>query len=167
MMFRQIRTMIAAIAVGFAALGAAAIFAPSHAAEAPAAPTYTVNRNLAVGGYDAVAYFTQGRPVQGDAQFTATYKGAIYQFSSAANRDAFNAAPQRYAPQYGGFCAWAASQGYQAPGRPQFWTIVDGKLYLNFNRDIQQRWEGDRAAFIRQADANWPANVKKRNVLGF
>lgn len=167
MIFKCIRFMVASIALGFAALGAVAALTPAFAqATTAATPTYTVGQNLAVGGYDAVAYFTQSRAVEGSAQFTATHNGATYRFATAANRDLFRANPTRYAPQYGGYCAWAASEGYQAPGRPQFWRVVDGKLYLNFNADIQRRWQGDIPGFIRKADANWP-NLKKRNPFGF
>lgn len=82
--------------------------------------------------------------------------GATFRFASAANRDAFIADPEAYAPQYGGYCAWAAAQGYHAKGDARFWKIVDGKLYLNYDASVQRTWEADLADFIAAADQNWP-----------
>jgi len=110
----------------------------------------------AVGGYDVVAYFTVGKPVKGQSQFKTTYKGAEWSFSNAENLAAFKASPTRYAPQYGGYCAWAAAQGYTASGNPQNWDIVGGKLYLNYDGTIQKRWRGNIQGFIRMANQNWP-----------
>ena len=125
------------------------------------APVWTpLGSNLAIRGYDPVAYFRAGRPVQGLAQFTTRYQGAEFRFSSAANRDAFVAAPTRYAPQYGGYCAWAVSQGYTAGVDPQAWRVVDGRLYLNYNRDIQRRWESDIPGQIAAANRNWPGVLR-------
>lgn len=127
-------------------------------AQAKDAPIYTGTfSKLAVGGYDTVAYFTEGRPVKGDRQYTFQHAGAEWRFASAANREAFVAAPQRYAPQYGGYCAWAVAQGYTASGDPQHWKIVDGKLYLNYDAAVQAKWEQDIPGFIRSADRQWPA----------
>ena len=111
---------------------------------------------LALQGYDPVAYFTDKQPVRGKAEFTAQHEGATYRFASAANRDAFAAAPAKYAPQYGGYCAFGLASGYKAPIEPDAWTVVDGKLYLNYNRSIRSRWSTDIPGFIRKADANWP-----------
>ncbi len=120
-------------------------------------PIYTSPFNdLAVGGYDAVAYFTEGAPVKGLADFEHDYMGARWRFSSAENLAAFKAEPVSYAPQYGGYCAWAVSQNYTARGNPKNWTIYDGKLYLNYSDKIQARWEKDIPGFIALADANWP-----------
>ena len=107
-------------------------------------------------GYDPVAYFTEKKPVPGKAEFTARHEGATYRFASAANRDTFAAAPQGYAPQYGGYCAYGMASGYKAPIEPDAWTIVDGKLYLNYNQSVRSRWSGDIPGFVRKADANWP-----------
>lgn len=140
------------------ALALAAIGVPLAAAHAKDAPVYTGTfSNLAVGGYDPVAYFSEGHPVKGERQFTLKHQGAEWRFASAANREAFAAAPQKYAPQYGGYCAWAVSQGYTASGDPQYWKIVDGKLYLNYDADVQKKWERDIPGFIAKADHNWPA----------
>lgn len=111
---------------------------------------------LALKGYDPVAYFTEEKPVAGKAQFTARHEGALYRFASAANRDAFAAAPQKYAPQYGGYCAFGVASGYKAPIEPDAWTVVDGKLYLNYNRAVRSRWSSDIPGFVAKADANWP-----------
>jgi YHS domain-containing protein len=112
---------------------------------------------FAVAGYDPVAYFTENKPIKGDPSITLDYKGARWLFASTANRDAFKADPEKYAPQYGGYCAWAVSQGYTAKGEPEVWKIVEGKLYLNFSRSVQRRWERDIPGNITSANANWPA----------
>lgn len=111
---------------------------------------------VAVDGTDVVAYFTEGRPVPGDPAFAHRWAGVDWHFSSAANRDTFAADPEAYAPQYGGFCAWAVADGYTASTTPDAWAIVDGKLYLNYSNRIQRRWERDVPGFIAAADANWP-----------
>jgi YHS domain-containing protein len=146
---------LAAIAAALAILG------PSAAAFAKD-PVYTRRfNNNAVEGYDVVAYFTAGEPVKGDNQFSYDYNGAKWRFSSAENRDAFIADPAKYAPQYGGYCAWAVSQGYTARGNPNNWTIVDDKLYLNYNDRVQQGWLQDVPGFIALANENWPDVLKK------
>jgi len=116
---------------------------------------------LAVSGYDTVAYFTQHQPVKGQAQLTTTYQGAEWRFSSAENRALFLADPARYAPQYGGYCAWAVSQGNTASADPQRWKIVDGKLYLNYDAEVQKKWEANIAELIKTADQNWPTVLNK------
>lgn len=118
----------------------------------------------AIKGYDPVAYFTQARPVPGSAQFTLRHKGATFRFASAANRDAFAAAPERYAPQYGGFCAYGTSRGYKADIDPAAYTIVDGKLYLNYSKSVQATWNQDRAGYIAKADGQWPQVAPQETV---
>ncbi len=115
-----------------------------------------VNDGYAVHGYDVVAYFTVSEPTEGDDRFTAEYQGAQYRFASAENRDRFKQDPAKYAPQYGGFCAFGTSVGRKFDGDPHAWRIVDGKLYLNLNKEIQARWLQDTAGYIRGADHNWP-----------
>ena len=112
--------------------------------------------DVAVKGYDPVAYFVQGEPQEGSSQFEHEWQGATWRFVNAENRDLFAANPERYAPQYGGYCAWAVSQGYTAPIDPHAWKIVDGKLYLNYDKKVQAQWEQDIPGFIEQADKNWP-----------
>ncbi|MEM9582781.1 MAG: YHS domain-containing (seleno)protein [Pseudomonadota bacterium] len=136
-----------------AAVPAAALLAP--AAFAGAAQVYE-NGGIAIDGTDAVAYFTQGKPVAGDPAITHEWKGAVWRFSTEENRAAFAADPESYAPQYGGFCAYAVSKGSTASTTPEAWKIVDGKLYLNYSRRIQRRWERDIPGYITAADKNWP-----------
>jgi YHS domain-containing protein len=115
----------------------------------------------AIDGFDPVAYFVDGKPVKGSRELTHEWRGAVFRFANAGNLAAFRAAPEKYAPQYGGYCAWAVSQGYTADIDPEAWKIVDGKLYLNYNRDVQKKWETDVPGHIRQADTHWPALLKK------
>ena len=115
----------------------------------------------ALDGYDTVAYFTSGKPVEGSKQFSAEYKSADWYFSSEKNLTLFVNNPEKYAPQYGGYCAWAVSAKSDfAPGDPNQWTIVDNKLYLNYDQEIKQRWEQDRAQHIQKADTVWPQLIK-------
>jgi YHS domain-containing protein len=111
---------------------------------------------LAIRGYDPVAYFTEGKPVEGKAEFSYRHEGTLWRFATAANRDAFAADPARYAPQYGGYCAWAVAQGYTASTEPDAWHIRDGKLYLNYSMSVQQQWEEDIPGNITKADTHWP-----------
>ncbi|MFL7030575.1 YHS domain-containing (seleno)protein [Vibrio cyclitrophicus] len=115
----------------------------------------------ALDGYDTVAYFTSGKPVEGCQKFSTEYKGADWYFSSEKNLTLFVNNPEKYAPQYGGYCAWAVSAKSDfAPGDPHQWTIVDNKLYLNYDQEIKQRWEQDQAQHIQQADKVWPKLIK-------
>jgi YHS domain-containing protein len=112
---------------------------------------------LGAKGYDVVAYFTEGYPVQGNADHTHEHGGVTWRFASAHNRDLFVAEPAKYAPQYGGFCAWGVAQGRLFDVDPvNGWKVLDGKLFLNFNADIRAAWEKDVSGFITKADANWP-----------
>jgi hypothetical protein len=111
---------------------------------------------VAVDGHDVVAYFVAGRPTIGSSAITHVWRGVTWRFSSAANRDAFAADPQRYAPAYGGYCAWAAAQGYKASADPGSWRIVGGRLFLNYNAAVHRRWLRDVDGLTRAADANWP-----------
>lgn len=132
------------------------------AAWAKTEPVYTgLLDNVAVSGYDPVAYFTVGKPVKGDAKFKMTYKGAEFRFASAENLAKFKANPAAYAPQYGGYCAWAVSQGYTASGDPKVWKVVNGKLYLNYNAEVGQRWGKNIPGHIKAADGNWPKLLAK------
>jgi len=119
-------------------------------------PINTNWRGLAIKGYDPVAYFTAAKPVEGDGDFEFEWMEATWRFASAANRDKFAAAPENYAPQFGGYCSWAVSQGYTAGIDPQAWRVVEGKLYLNYSLKVQKTWEEDVPGNIKRADANWP-----------
>lgn len=135
---------------------------PAAPALAAKPPVYTAPfSEVAAGGYDVVAYFTEGRPVKGEKAFSTVWNGATWQFASAANLSKFKAKPAAYAPQYGGYCAWAVANGYTASGNPNNWKIVGGKLYLNYNDDIQAKWSKDIPGLIRKGDGNWPSVLAK------
>jgi YHS domain-containing protein len=121
-------------------------------------PVAAVNTKggVAVKGYDTVAYFNQSKPVKGSSQFTHEWMGARWQFASQANLDAFRKEPERYAPKFGGYCAWAVSNNYTADIDAEAWKIVDGKLYLNYSKDVQKKWEQDQYNRIQSAEKNWP-----------
>ena len=138
------------------ALTAPALGLLSTRAMAQEAQVYAED-GIAIDGSDAVAYFDGNGPVAGDPAITFDYMGATWRFSTEANRDAFAADPEAYAPQYGGYCAYAVSQGYTASTVPEAWSIVDGKLYLNFSTGVRRRWLQDVPGHIAAADANWPA----------
>lgn len=112
--------------------------------------------DLAIRGYDPVAYFTEQKPVEGSERWEVEWNGATWRFSSEANRDTFVSDPEAYAPQYGGYCAWAVAQNKTASSDPTQWHIVDGKLYLNYNAKVQQDWLQQTEKFINDADQNWP-----------
>lgn len=118
-----------------------------------------INRDrsgLAIDGYDPIAYFVDGKPVKGNPALSFDVAGTRYHFASAENRDRFAKDPEQYAPQYGGFCAYAVSRGYTADIDPDAWAVVDGKLYLNYSKRAQRLWQQDVPGNIRKADANWP-----------
>ena len=139
-----------------AAFGAAPLaMGFGRAVRAATAPVYAED-GIAIDGTDPVAYFTEGRPVAGLSALEVTWQGAIWRFASVENRERFEADPAAYAPQYGGWCAWAVAEGYTASTVPEAWKIVDGKLYLNYSRGVQRRWERDIPGNIARADANWP-----------
>ena len=128
------------------------------AAAAPAAPPVSADKSgLAIRGYDPVAFFTVGAPTRGKAEHSLAWNGSTWRFASAQSLAAFKAAPERYAPQFGGYCAWAVSQHYLAPGDPDYWKIVDGRLYLNANARAKELWEADQPEAIARGHANWPA----------
>lgn len=116
--------------------------------------------NLAADGYDVVSFFS-GKPQPGKSDFATRHKGAEWQFISQANLDLFLTNPDMFAPQYGGYCAWAAARGKIAKGDPEFWHVEDGRLFFNFNARIQRRWHRKRATFIRKADTRWPELMAK------
>ena len=132
------------------------LFVASNASAGPDVYTGWFS-SKAVSGYDAVAYFTKSKAVKGSSKFKYKYKNAEWYFESAENLELFKKNPEKYSPQYGGFCAWAVGAKKQrAPGDPTIWKIVDGKLYLNYDNSIQEKWEKDIPGFIQKADKNWP-----------
>lgn len=122
-----------------------------------ATPPIYAEGGTAIDGSDAVAYFTEGKPVTGDAAHSLMWQGATWHFASAENRAMFEADPNAFAPQFGGYCAYAVSQGYTASTVPQAWTIHDGKLYLNFSRRVRRIWERDIPGNIALGNSNWPS----------
>lgn len=116
--------------------------------------------DTAIRGYDPVAYFTEGRPVKGSGDHVYEWNGAQWRFSSAEHLETFKSAPEKYAPAYGGYCAWAvATQKEKAPTDPDAWSIVDGRLFLNYDKNIQAQWNLDRPGLIKAGDENWPEVV--------
>ena len=122
-------------------------------------PVEPVNRDkgsIAIKGYDPVAFYEQSKPMKGSPEFTHEWNGATWRFGSAKTRDLFMMDPEKYAPQYGGYCAWAVSNNYTADIDPEAWKIMDGKLYLNYSKDVQKKWEPEAQKRIADADRNWP-----------
>jgi len=140
---------------GFVTL-ALLLFAIAPAAVQAIDPVYSNWRGLAIRGADPVAYLTQGHHIEGVSAHSLEWMGASWRFASAENRAAFEASPEKYAPQYGGYCAYAVSQGSTASVDPEAFTIVEGKLYLNYSQSVQRTWLQDRDVYIEEADANWP-----------
>jgi YHS domain-containing protein len=143
--------------LSLALFGLIAAAPAAHAVDRTGKAYNTTFAGLGAKGYDPVAYFTDGKPVTGSADFSYDWKGVTWRFASAAHRDAFKAAPEKYAPQYGGFCSWGVAQGKLFDVDPvNAWKIVDGKLFMNFNADIEKTWEGDVAGFVQKANVTWP-----------
>lgn len=126
-------------------------------AEKPVNTTFT---GVAIKGYDPVAYFTDGKPEKGSSDFAHDWNGAEWRFASAAHRDLFKADPVKYAPQFGGYCAWAVSRGYTAGIDPDAWKIVNGRLYLNYNAKVQSQWAENIPGNIAKGEENWPKILK-------
>ena len=150
-----ISKLVMAGLVSTALLGA---LAPAQAAdEINVVPGFSIaGAPVALHGYDAVAYFTEAQPVRGSDALVHVHEGAAYRFSSQANLDAFKQDPDRYAPQYGGFCAYGVAVGKKFDGDPHLWKIEGGKLYLNLNREIYETFLEDVDGNIRKADHKWP-----------
>jgi YHS domain-containing protein len=121
----------------------------------PGSSTNKSDDGLAVKGYDVVAYFTEKQPLRGNPQYSYEYKGAIYDFVSAGNRDLFAKNPEAYLPQYGGYCTVGTSMGHKADIDPESWAVIDGKLYLNSSREAQKLFDKDPQSAIKKADRNW------------
>ncbi len=139
----------------FLTLLLAVVFAtPAFAGE------YFEKDGVAISGYDPVSYFVETKPVKGSPEFHAEYQGSTFYFSTVANRDTFAANPDKFAPQYGGYCAFGMAKGYKAVIDPDAFTVVGERLYLNYSEPVRSRWLSDIPGYIRQADANWP-DVKK------
>ena len=111
---------------------------------------------IAINGYDAVAFFTEQKPIKGDKQFSYSYNSVDWLFSNSANRELFKTSPEKYVPQYGGYCAFGTADGHKAPTQAETWTIVDDKLYFNYNLKVKDLWNKNMKANIEKADKNWP-----------
>lgn len=118
-------------------------------------------RGIAIHGYDPVSYFADGKAVEGSSDISFEWQGATWRFASAEHRKQFAAEPAKYAPQYGGYCAYAVAKNTTADVEPDAFTIVDGKLYLNYDQKIQDTWRQDPKGYILKADQFWPAMIKK------
>ncbi|MEJ6403605.1 YHS domain-containing (seleno)protein [Yoonia sp. 2307UL14-13] len=145
-MTSMLKTGIAAIA--FAATMATSAFADANHVN-------ITSTDLALRGVDPVSYFTEGEPLDGQVNITSEYNGAVYRFISEETKALFEAEPERYAPQYGGFCAFGLANGYKFDGDPEIWEIVDDKLYLNLSPAVQDRWTQDIPKFIQAAEGHW------------
>lgn len=148
--------------IGWMAMATIALLAGSalraEAVKATGREYNTLHAGLGAKGYDVVYYFTDGKPMEGSSEFTHEYGGVKWQFASKQHRDLFAADPKKYAPQYGGFCSWGVSVGKLFDVDPvNGWTIRDGKLYLNFNAEINSTFAKDATMFIAKADKNWPS----------
>lgn len=120
-------------------------------------PMFYANSGVAISGYDAVSYFQLGTPMQGRPDIALVWKGARWQFESEENRDRFERNPRAFAPQFGGYCAYAMMQGQLSSTDPLAWQIVKGKLYLTHSAEIEQIWKQNVSQNIRRADAHWPS----------
>ena len=120
-------------------------------------PIYTgIFSSTALSGYDPIAYFETGATQMGSKQHSLEWMGATWRFANAERLAMFEREPEKYAPQYGGYCAYAIAEGYTASSDPEAWKIVDGKLYLNYSKKIRTIWEQDIPGYIEKADRNWP-----------
>lgn len=117
---------------------------------------YNNQNGVAIKGYDPVAYFTQNKAVAGIGAYTVNWSGSQWKFSSQANLDMFKKDPEKYAPQYGGYCAYGCSENYKAPIDPEAFTIINNKLYLNYSFKVKATWLNDTTNRIKLADTNWP-----------
>ena len=148
----KFKSVVAGIALSLLSLTA-------HAGE------FNDHDGIAIKGYDPVAFFKDNKPVRGNDDLRFDYKGSTFVFASQENRAAFASDPERYAPQYGGYCAFGTARGYKADIDPATFTVIDGRLYLNYNRQVQKDWAADTARFIREADARWPTVRKTEKVF--
>lgn len=115
---------------------------------------------IAIGGYDVVSFFTDTKPVKGIEAYSTVWKESTWLFSSQQHLDSFKRSPEKYEPAYGGYCAYGTSRGYKAPAQADTWTILNDKLYFNYNLKVKEIWEKNRAAYIDSANSKWPV-VKK------
>ena len=144
-----------AIVIVAAVMAGAMFVSPLLSAKQEFATINVDSDNVAIHGYDTVAYFTDGKPMRGTDEFEQVWEDTRWQFASATNRELFKANPERYAPQFGGYCAGGLAAGEYANGDPEAWTIVEGKLYLNKSKDLRTFWRKGATAHIEMAKYNW------------
>ncbi len=132
---------------------------------ASSAGEFNASNGVAIKGYDPVAFFKDNKPVRGKDDLRFEYNGSTFVVATAENRAEFVANPEKYSPQYGGYCAFGTARGYKADIDPSTFTVVDGRLYLNYNAQVQKEWTADTARFIRQADERWPTVTKTEKVF--
>ena len=147
------------MATAFAATLAAAVSGVVLAGE------INEENGVAIKGYDVVAYFTDKKPVPGNDSITSTYKGATFRFASAAHKATFDANPEKFTPQFGGFCAFGTASGYKADIDPAAFSVVDDKLYLNYSKTVRSTWKQDIPDYVSKAEANWPSVAQKTEVV--
>ena len=150
-MMRHARML--ALSVGLAAYALSAAAAEVHE-----------TGGIGIKGHDPVAYFDQGRAVAGKPELSVEHAGVTYRFATPEHRDAFRANPVKYLPQYGGFCAFGVAGGYKADIDPEAFSLVDGKLYLNYSKSIRAKWLGDVPGYVGKADAKWPEVARTDKV---
>ena len=138
----------------FVAAAAVAVF---YGGRASAQSESAGGKRVALKGYDPMSYFTEGKPEKGTGEFTFAFDDATYWFKSAEHKAKFAAEPEHYAPQFDGYCAMQLSRGYKVEADPEAWTIVEGKLYLNYSQGVKKTWSEARSKYIDQAEKNWPA----------
>ncbi len=127
-----------------------------------AKPVYSGGRErAAIRGFDPVSYFTEGQPRKGSEEFTLKHNGAKWMFSNKENLEKFSANPEKYTPQFGGYCAYAVANGSTASIKPEFFTIYNDKLYLNYSRSVYKKWLKDKDAYIKSASQEWPSLIDK------
>ncbi len=158
------RTMLSGVLAMVAGVGAGRAWAYDPKSRAP------VNvdvKGIALRGHDPVAYFTAGKPVKGVAVHAASHAGAAYHFVSADNKALFEKDPAKYAPQYGGFCAWAVANGYKADADPTAWEISGGRLFVNYDASVAKTWTASKSRFIKSADEKWAAVMSEAPKSGW
>lgn len=144
-------------AISALALGLSSTALPAFAEEQV---SFNTTYGLALRGFDPVAYFRVNKALKGLPNITASHEGRLYEFSSEENKALFIADPQKYVPQYGGFCAYAAANGYKADVDPHAFAINDGKLYVNFSEYFRDEFQKDASGNVAKANANWSAKVR-------
>ncbi len=161
----NVRLLLAGGLVAIATSGGAALV-PALANAIPQetqTPTIKIfaEDGIAINGTDPVAYFKQGKPVPGRQEHAYQWQGATWLFANEEHRAQFVQQPEAYAPQFGGFCAYGLAKGALVPTIPEAWSIVDGKLYLNYNATVQGLWNQDPTGYIKQANANWQPTISR------